>query len=173
MSLHWHYVLLIVLPSVVGIIARCKHIPVLTTARLGAMEGLMTAWRLLPYFVLMLVTIGMLRASGLLTDCAQALALYLNHLSFPSEIVPLALIRPFSGGGANALFIDLIHEYGPDSTLVLIAGTIIGSTETTFYVLTVYFGSIRINKSRYAIPVGLFADLCGVIAAIYICRFIV
>ena len=148
-----------------------QHVPVLQTFVSGVKEGLLTAWGLVPYFLLMLVAIAMLRASGLLTDFAHWLAPTLQKLGFPAEVLPLALIRPFSASGANAMLFDIIHQHGADSYFALVAGSIIGSTETTFYVLTVYFGAVNIQRTRYAIPVGLFADLCGVLAAVWICKF--
>jgi spore maturation protein B len=84
--------------------------------------------------------------------------------------MPLALMRPLSGSGSNALFVDLIKTFGPDHLLTYTAGTIIGSTETTFYVAAIYFGAVGVKRMRHAIPAGLLADLAGVIAAIIICR---
>ena len=91
-------------------------------------------------------------------------------IGFPAELLPLVLMRPLSGSGTNAIFADLVKEFGPDSFLARTAGTIIGSTETTFYVITVYFGAVAIRRTRHAIAAGLFADLAGVIAAIAVCR---
>ena len=96
----------------------------------------------------------------------------LNAIGFPPENVPLAIMRPLSGSGSLALFTDLVNEYGADSLFTKIGATMFGSTETTFYVLAVYFGSVGIRKSRHALAAGLIADAVGVIAAVYICKII-
>ena len=136
----------------------------------GAKEGFQVAVRIIPYLVTMLVAIGMFRASGGIDLLTAALRPMLNLVGFPPELMPLALMRPLSGSGSNALFIDLIKTFGPDHLLTYMAGTIIGSTETTFYVAAIYFGAVHVKRMRHAIPAGLLADLAGIIAAIVICR---
>jgi spore maturation protein SpmA len=136
----------------------------------GAKEGFQVAVRIIPYLVTMLVAIGMFRASGGIDLLTVALRPALNLVGFPPELMPLALMRPLSGSGSNALFIDLIKTFGPDHLLTYTAGTIIGSTETTFYVAAIYFGAVHVKRMRHAIPAGLLADLAGIIAAIIICR---
>ena len=168
MTTYLNYLIPTIFIVLLFVYAKRKHVPLLVTARRGAEEGVQTVWRLLPYFLLMLLSIGMLRASGLLTDLAQLSAPYLQKIGMPSSVLPLAIMRPFSGGASNAILIDLIHQYGVNSLTVLIASTMIASTETTFYVVTMYFGAIYIKRSRYAIPVGLLSDLCGMLAAIWI-----
>ena len=136
----------------------------------GAKEGFQVAVRIIPYLVTMLVAIGMFRASGGIDLLTAALRPVLDLVGFPPELMPLALMRPLSGSGSNALFIDLIKTFGPDHLLTYTAGTIIGSTETTFYVAAIYFGAVGVKRMRHAIPAGLLADLAGIIAAIIICR---
>ena len=136
----------------------------------GAKEGFQVAVRIIPYLVTMLVAIGMFRGSGGIDLLTAALRPVLNLVGFPPELMPLALMRPLSGSGSNALFIDLIKTFGPDHLLTYTAGTIIGSTETTFYVAAIYFGAVGVKRMRHAIPAGLLADLAGIIAAIIICR---
>ena len=136
----------------------------------GAKEGFQVAIRIIPYLVTMLVAIGMFRGSGGIDLLTAALRPVLNLVAFPPELMPLALMRPLSGSGSNALFIDLIKTFGPDHLLTYTAGTIIGSTETTFYVAAIYFGAVGVKRMRHAIPAGLLADLAGIIAAIIICR---
>jgi spore maturation protein SpmA len=136
----------------------------------GAKEGFQVAVRIIPYLVTMLVAIGMFRASGGIDLLTAALRPALNLVGFPPELMPLALMRPLSGSGSNALFIDLIKTFGPDHLITYTAGTIIGSTETTFYVAAIYFGAVGVKRMRHAIPAGLLADLAGIIAAIIICR---
>ena len=136
----------------------------------GAKEGFQVAVRIIPYLVTMLVAIGMFRGSGGIDLLTAALRPVLNLVGFPAELMPLALMRPLSGSGSNALFVDLIKTFGPDHLLTYTAGTIIGSTETTFYVAAIYFGAVGVKRMRHAIPAGLLADLAGIIAAIIICR---
>ncbi|HAM73062.1 MAG TPA: spore maturation protein [Verrucomicrobiales bacterium] len=136
----------------------------------GAREGFDTGVRIIPYLVAMLVSVGMFRAAGgidLLTRWLQPL---LDAVHVPSELLPLALMRPLSGSGANGIFADLVRQHGPDSLLARMAGTIIGSTETTFYVLAVYFGSVGIQRTRHAVAVGLLGDMAGILAAVAVCR---
>ncbi|MGZ8938257.1 MAG: nucleoside recognition domain-containing protein [Limisphaerales bacterium] len=136
----------------------------------GGKEGFQVAIRIIPYLVMMLLAISMFRGGGgieLLTRWLQPL---LDALRFPAELLPMALMRPLSGSGSLAIFSDLVKELGPDSIIVRMAGTIYGSTETTFYVVAVYFGAVNIQRTRHAIPAGLIADLAGIIAAVIICR---
>jgi len=91
-------------------------------------------------------------------------------IGFPPQLVPLALLRPFSGTGSLAIFQDLVAQHGPDSALTLSAATMYGCSETTFYVIAVYFGSVGIRKTRHAIPAGLVADIVGPLASVAICR---
>ena len=136
----------------------------------GAKEGFQVALRIIPFLVAMLVAIYMFRASGGLDLLTDALRPVLAWLAFPPELLPLTLLRPLSGSGTLALFTDLVAHYGPDSLIARTAGTIFGSTETTFYVIAVYFGSVAVRRTRHAIAAGLTADLTGVIVSVAICR---
>jgi spore maturation protein B len=127
-------------------------------------------FRILPYLVGMLVAVGMFSAAGGMDLITTILSPITNLVHFPAQLVPLAVIRPFSSAAAQGLLTDLIHNYGPDSMTALTAATFYGCSETTFYVLAVYFGSIGIRKSRHAVPTGIFADAIGPIAAVLICR---
>ena len=136
----------------------------------GAKDGFDIAVRIIPYLVAILVAIGMFRASGALEILLTTMAPFLTYIGFPPENLPLALMRPLSGSGSLGLLTDLINEHGPDSLIAKIGATMFGSTETTFYVLAVYFGSVGIRKTRHALVAGLFADLVGVLSAVFFCQ---
>jgi spore maturation protein SpmA len=136
----------------------------------GAKEGFNVALRIIPYLVAILVAIGMFRAAGGIDLLSQALAPVLQAVGFPAEALPLALLRPLSGSGTLGLFAELVKTHGPDSFLARLGGTIYGSTETTFYVLAVYFGSVGIKRTRHAVVAGLTADFVAVVASLVVCR---
>ena len=138
----------------------------------GAKDGFTIAVRIIPYLVAILVAIGMFRASGALNILLIWLTPFLNFMGFPPENLPLALMRPLSGSGSLGLLTDLIDQHGQDSLISKIGATMYGSTETTFYVLAVYFGSVGIKKSRHALISGLLADLAGIIAAVFLCQIL-
>jgi spore maturation protein B len=114
----------------------------------------------------------MFRASGALDLVLAGLSPLLSLIGFPPENLPLALMRPLSGSGSLGLLTDLVNKHGPDSIYAKIGATMFGSTETTFYVLAVYFGSVGIRRSRHAIIAGLIADSAGILSAVYICRLL-
>jgi spore maturation protein SpmB len=136
----------------------------------AAKEGFQVAIRIIPYLLAMLVAIGMFRAAGGIDMLSNFLKPALQLIHFPVELLPMVLLRPLSGSGTLSLFTDLVKNFGPDSLLSRTAGTIYGSTETTFYVLAVYFGSVAVRKTRYAVIAGLTADAVSVIVAIILCR---
>lgn len=152
--------------------AAFKKIDVFESFVVGAKQGLQTSVTIMPYLIGMLVAIGMLRASGFFELMGNVLSPLLNKLGMPADLLPLALIRPFSGSAANGIMADVIHQHGGDSLISKMAATMMGSTETTFYVIAVYFGAVGIQRTRYAIPAGLLADLAGIIASIAICRYL-
>jgi len=149
-----------------------RKVPVYEAFVAGARQGFEVARDLLPYLVAMLCAVGVLRASG-------ALDLLLNGLRSLAELaqldtrfleaMPTALVKPFSGSAARALLIETMQRYGVDSFPALLAATVQGSTETTFYVLAVYFGAVGIQRTRHAVGCALLADLAGVLASIAIC----
>lgn len=151
-------------------IAFLRGVPVYEAFVEGAEEGFHTAVRIIPFLVGMLVAIGVFRSSGAMGAMASALEPLTNLLNFPAEVLPLAMMRPLSGGGALGIAASLINTYGPDSLIGMLASTMQGSTDTTFYVLTVYFGSVGIVRYRYALYVGLIADITGLLASIFICN---
>lgn len=152
--------------------AAYKKVNVFDAFVAGAKQGFDTSVTLIPYLVAMLVAIGMLRASGFFELIHSVLAPVMTLIGMPSEVLPLALIRPFSGSASTGVMAELIHQYGGDSLISKIAATMMGSTETTFYVIAVYFGSVGIRRTRHAILVGLLADLSGIIASVLICRYL-
>jgi spore maturation protein B len=138
----------------------------------GAREGFQISIRLIPFLVGMLVAIGLFRDAGVMDLLVKTIAPLLGKLNIPVEILPLGIMRPISGSAALAITADILKRDGPDSLLGRLASTMFGSTETTLYILTVYFGTIGIYKTRHALPVGLLADLAGFIASIIICRIV-
>jgi spore maturation protein SpmA len=136
----------------------------------GAKEGFAVILKIIPFLVTMLVAIGMFKGAGGIDLLSRLLSPILTPLQFPTDLLPLALMRPLSGSATLALLTDIVHRLGPDNLVSLTAATIYGSTETTFYVAAVYFGAVGIRQTRHAIPAGLLADLTGVIASVIICR---
>ncbi len=164
----------ILLSFIVGIpaYAALKKIDVFQSFVTGAKKGFETSISIIPYLIAMLVAIGMLRASGFFELLYRLLSPLLNAIGFPEDLLPLALIRPFSGSAATGVMADIIHDNGGNALISKMAATIMGSTETTFYVIAVYFGSIGITRVRHAIWAGLFADLAGILASVYICQYL-
>jgi len=138
----------------------------------GAKEGFQVAVNIIPYLVGMLLAIGLLRASGALESLLEGIRYVVQSAGWDDrfvEALPTALVKPFSGSGARAMMVETMRVYGADSFAGRLSAVIQGSTETTFYVLAVYFGSVGITRSRHAISCALLADLAGVIAAIFVC----
>ena len=136
----------------------------------GAKEGFGVILKIIPFLVTILVAIGMFKGAGGIDLLSRTLSPVLTPLHFPTDLLPLALMRPLSGSATLALLTDVVHRLGPDNIVSLTAATIYGSTETTFYVAAVYFGAVGVKQTRHAIPAGLLADLTGVIASVIICR---
>ena len=145
----------------VGIYALHRRVDVFSAMVEGASQGLGTVARIFPALVVLLSGVYMLRASGALDALISLAAPLFSLLGIPPEAAPLVLLRPISGSGALAVGSDIINTYGPDSMLGRTAAVMLGSTETTFYVIAVYFGAAKIKKSRHAIPAALIADLVG------------
>lgn len=145
-----------------------NKIPVYESFVEGAKEGFGTAINIIPHLVGMMVAVSIFRESGALDFLLSIIKPVLQLLHIPTEVAPLAMIRPISGTGALAITSDIMEHYGPDSLIGRMASTMQGSTDTTLYVLTVYFGAVGVRKIRYALKLGLWADLAGAIAAIVI-----
>jgi spore maturation protein SpmA len=146
-----------------------KGVAVYEAACEGAKEGFQVAVRIIPFLVMILVAVGMFRASGAFGFLASILSPVTTLLGFPAEVLPVALLRPLSGSGAFGLMSEIVAR-APDSFAAYLASTLQGSTETTFYVLAVYFGAVGIKDARYAVAAALAADLAGALAALFICR---
>jgi spore maturation protein B len=159
------------IPVIIGFIliyGTLKKVPTYETFVEGGKEGITISFSIIPYLVGMLVAISIFRASGALDFLMNIMKPALDILNIPAEIVPLAFIRPISGTAALGLTSDIIATFGPDSFIGMLAATMQGSTDTTLYVLTVYFGAVGIKKMGDALKVGLLADLVGIVASIVI-----
>jgi spore maturation protein B len=165
---------LMILSLVVGIplLAACRRVKVYESFIDGAKDGFDLIIKIFPYLLAMLVAIGMLRASGAFDLLDTWLGPFFAKLGVPTQVVPLALIRPFSGSASNGILVDIIHKFGGDAFVSHLAATMMGSTETTFYVIALYFGAAGIRRTRHAIPAGLIADTVGVIASVVVCRLL-
>jgi spore maturation protein SpmA len=149
-----------------------RRVPVYEAFVEGAREGFEVAKNLLPYLVAMLCAVGVLRASGALDFLLQLIRVSVEHIGWDLRFVdamPTALVKPFSGSAARAMLIDTMSSHGVDSFPALLAATVQGSTETTFYVLAVYFGAVGIQRARHAVACALLADLAGVLASVAVC----
>lgn len=158
-----------VMIAFIPLYAYFKKVPVYESFVDGAKDGFSTAIGIIPHLVGMMVAISVFRASGALDFFVGWMTPFLSWLHVPPEVLPLGVLRPLTGTGSLAFTTDLIKTYGPDSMIGRIASTIQGSTDTTLYVLTVYFGAVGIRNGRYALKVGLFSDVVGFIAAIVVC----
>ena len=138
----------------------------------GAKGGFEVAVKIIPYLVAILVAIAMFRASGAMDIFVKIITPLTNLIGMPAEALPAALMRPLSGSGTLGIATELMKEHGPDSFIGRLVSTLYGSTETTFYVIAVYFGSVGINITRHAVPGGLVGDLAGLLAALFICRIV-
>lgn len=152
--------------------AAYRKVPVYESFIEGAKDGFGTAVSIIPHLVGMMAAISMFRASGAMDAIVSAVKPLFEWMGVPAEVLPLGLLRPITGAGSLAFASDLIAAHGPDSMIGRIASTIQGSTDTTLYVLTVYFGAVGIRRTRYALKVGLFSDLVGFLAAIFVCLLI-
>lgn len=155
---------------IIPILAIIKKIKVYEAFVDGAKEGFEIAVMIIPYLVAILVAIGMFRASGALEMITKVLSPLTNAIGMPAEVFPAAIMRPLSGSGTLGIVTELMQTHGPDSFIGRLASTIYGSTETTFYVIAVYFGAVNIKKTRHAVAAGLIADVVGIGAAVFICH---
>ncbi len=165
----WILPVLIVAMVLYGV---AKRVAVYDALVAGAREGFDVAIRIIPFLVAILVAVGMFRASGLLDLLVAALAPLTSAVGFPAEAVPMALLRPLSGSGAYGVMAETMAHAGPDSHVGYLVSTLQGSTETTFYVLAVYFGAVGVTRVRHALAAGLVADVAGVVGAMLAVRWL-
>ncbi|MCL6548740.1 MAG: spore maturation protein [Alicyclobacillus sp.] len=156
-----------VLVAAILVAGYARRVPVYGTFVDGAKQGFGTAVRLIPHLVAMMVAVQVFRASGAMDLLIRGLAPALQFLHIPPEVAPLGLLRPISSAGSLALMTDVFRRYGVDSPLGLLASTMQASTDTTLYIITVYFGSVGIQHIRYALKVGLLADFVSVLASVF------
>jgi spore maturation protein B len=164
----WAMPVLLVAIPLVGMIRGVKVYDVFIE---GAKEGFNVAIRIIPFLVGILVAIGMFRGSGAMDLLTAVLRPIVAPIGFPPELVPLGILRSLTGSGSLAFTTDLIKSHGPDSVIGRTAATMYGSTETTFYVLAVYFGAVGVRRTRHAVPAALVSDLVAALAAALVCAW--
>ena len=165
----WSLPAIILLILTMGLIRKVPLYEVFTD---GAKDGFKVAVNIIPYLVAIIVAISMLRASGIIEMMGTAFAPILEHLHIPVDTLPVMIVRSLSGSAALGVFSDIAHTLGPNAYATKLAAIMVGSSETTFYVLAVYFGSVGIAKLRYALLVGLLADIIGIVAAISVSHWL-
>lgn len=164
----WAIPVMLVGIPLAGLIRRVKVYDVFID---GAKEGFGVAIKIIPFLVAILVAIGMFRASGAMEFLTEGVRPIMSVIGFPPELFPLAVMRTLSGSGSLGMTTELIKTSGPDSLLARTAATMYGSSETTFYVLAIYFGAVGVKKTRHAIPASLIGDVVAAIAAVAICAW--
>jgi spore maturation protein B len=164
----WAIPVILVAIPLVGLIRKVKVYDVFIE---GAKEGFEVAVRIIPFLVGILVAIGMFRGSGAMDLLMAVLRPLVTSTGFPAELVPLAILRSLTGSGSLAFTTDLVKTHGPDSLIARMAATLYGSSETTFYVLAVYFGAVGVRRTRHAVPAALVGDLVAAGAAVAVCAW--
>lgn len=157
---------------IVLLVATYRKLPAYELFVDGGKEGVKMAFTLLPFLLGMIVSIAILRSSGALDAFIHLISPILSFVGIPPEIVPLALVRPISGSAALGMTTELTQVHGPDSFIGRLATTMQGSTDTTLYILTLYFGAVGIRRMNYALKVGLLADLVGITVSIIIVKIV-
>ena len=156
--------------AVILVIGLIKKVDVFGEFIEGATENLKTAVSILPALIALMTCVGMLRASGILGTLSSVLSPVTELIGFPSECVPLAILRPISGSGATAMYESILTEHSPDSFAGRVASVLLGSTETTFYTIAVYYGAAKIKKTRHTLAASLSADFTGFIFSVLAVR---
>lgn len=138
----------------------------------GAKDGIGICIRIFPYLLAMLLAVGLIRESGVMEFLIKKMSVITMRIDLPSEVVPLILMKPLSGSGSLGVFTEIIKTYGPDTYIGILASIIMGTTETIFYTVSVYFGSVKIKKIRHTLWVALMADMVAIISAICFAKII-
>lgn len=150
-----------------------KKVPIYESFTEGAKDGFKVSINIIPYLVAIIVAISMLRASGFIDSLGVMFGSVLKMFKIPVEVLPIMIVRSLSGSAALGIFSDIANTLGPNAYATKLAAVMVGSSETTFYVLSVYFGAVGIKKFRYAILTGILADIIGIVAAIFVCQLLV
>lgn len=164
-----------IIPSIILItlvFAVVKKIPVYETFIDGAKDGLKVTVGIIPYLIAIITAVSMLRASGAIDLAARAFSGCLDYFKIPVDVVPIMFIRSLSGSAVLGLFSEIAGNFGPDVYATKLAAIMVGSSETTFYVLSVYFGAVGVKKFRHSLCAGVFADIIGIIAAVLVARWL-
>lgn len=168
-----NYIILAIIPIIVGsvtVYGMLKGVKVYECFVEGAKDGISICIRIFPYLLAMLIAVGVFRASGVLGYLTRLIAPIVNIIGLPSEIVPLVFIKPLSGSGAMGVFTDILKQFGADSAIGITASIIMGTTETIFYTLTVYYGAVGIKKIRHTLWAAILADITAIIMAVTLAR---
>lgn len=164
-----------IIPSIILItlvFSVVKKIPVYETFIDGAKDGLKVTVGIIPYLIAIITAVSMLRASGAIDLAARAFSGCLDYFKIPVDVVPIMFIRSLSGSAVLGLFSEIANNFGPDAYATKLAAIMVGSSETTFYVLSVYFGAVGVKKFRHSLCAGVFADIIGIIAAVLVARWL-
>jgi len=164
-----NYIILAIIPIIVGVVTLygiVRGVKVYECFVEGAKDGISICIRIFPYLLAMLVAVGVFRASGSLNFFTSVMAPIVKIIGLPKEIVPLIFIKPLSGSGAMGVFTDILKQYGADTFVGITASIIMGTTETIFYTLTVYYGAIGVKKIRHTLWAAILADLTAIIMAV-------
>lgn len=164
----WALPAIILLILTMGLI---KKLPIYEIFTDGAKDGFKISINIIPYLVAIIVAISMFRASGIIELIEQAFSHVLALIHVPASVIPIMIVRSLSGSAALGVFSDIANNLGPDDYATKLSAIMVGSSETTFYVLAVYFGAVGISKLRYALIVGLLADFIGIVAAVCVCNW--
>lgn len=168
-----NYIVLAIIPIIVGGVTTyglIKGVKVYECFVEGAKDGISICIRIFPYLLAMLIAVGVFRASGALGYFTSFISPAVKLIGLPSEIVPLVFIKPLSGSGAMGVFTDIIKQYGADSLIGVTASIIMGTTETIFYTLTVYYGAVGVKKIRHTLWAAILADITAIIMAVTLAR---
>lgn len=165
----WLIPFIIIIALIWGMV---KKVPVYETFIDGAKDGLKVSVSIVPYLLAIIVAISMLRASGAIELAQHAFSGVLKVFNIPVDVLPVMIVRSLSGSAVLGLFSDIANQYGPDSFVTKLTAIMVGSSETTFYILAVYFGAVGIKKYRHALMAGVLADIIGIVAAVAVANWL-